>query len=138
MNVKPISDITKRWGSITATRASDYKAGVERSTSWEENTAAADENRKAGLAEADARDAFGKGVRKAGNQGWKAGAAGKGAQRFGPGVQAGVNAYQQGFAPYADTLSGLTLSPRGPKGSPSNYARVQQVGEALRAKKVQG
>lgn len=138
MNIKPIGDITKKWASVTATRGADYKAGVERSNSWEENTAAADENRKAGLAEADARDAFSKGVRKSGNAGWKAGAAGKGAQRFGPGVQAGVNAYQQGFQPYADTIASVTLTPRGPKGSPSNYQRVQQIGDALRAKKVQG
>ena len=138
MNIKPIGDITKRWGSITATRGADYAAGIRRSNSWEASTIAADENRKAGLAEADARDAFKKGVSKTGQAGWQNAASGKGAQRFGPGVAASIDKYQAGFAPYADTIASTTLPPRGPKGSPVNYDRVKAVGDALRARKVQG
>lgn len=138
-NIKPIARISKKWGTVTPQRAGEYKTGVmETQKDWSALTAGADEARRQGLAEADQRDAFVKGVSGVGTQGWKDAAVKKGSQRFGQGVQASVGKYERGFAPYHDVISGTELPPRGPKGSPQNYERVRAIGEAMRARKVQG
>ena len=38
--------------------------------------------------------------------------------------------------PEDETLAGLSLSGRKPKGDPANYRRVEEVGKALNAKRM--
>ena len=139
MDIKPVDRIASKWAEVTPGRASEYQSGVQSPRrSWAQATSDAAENYEAGVQEAISRGAFQKGVDSAGDQAWRDGAINKGVSRWPQGVRLGKNAYQQGFAPYHSTLSGLTLSPRGAKGDPRNYARVQEVGEALHATKVGG
>ena len=122
---------------MTPGRAPQYKAGVESPRrSWSESAAAADEARKAGLAAADARNAFSEGVRAAGDEKWKRRASVLGSQRYGAGVQAAEPEYRSGFSKYHSVIAGTTLGPRGPRGAPGNYDRSRQMGEALHAAKV--
>jgi len=134
---KSIQTSSDKWVRRAGQSAQDYKQGVlNPRTSWQEATENAAEAQAAGVQEAIADGRFAKGVAAAGNTKWQAKAASKGADRFGPGVQAGKSDYERGFAPYQAVLSSLTLPPRGAKGDPRNLERVRAVAEALREAKT--
>lgn len=131
-DIKPITTISNKWGKNASAAGGAYKDGVSNPRrSWSQSAAAADDSRKAGLAAADARDAYRTGVTNAGDAKWKNNATKLGAARYPQGVQNAQPDFAQGFAPYHAVISGLTLTPRGPKGSPENLERVRQVATAL-------
>lgn len=115
----------------------DYARGVAGSgQAWAQNTAAAADTYNAGVQEAISRGAFQKGVQAAGPSRYEERASGVGAQRYPQGVASSGDRYSGAVQPYLQTLASLTLSPRRPKGDPANYQRSQQVGEALRRRKI--
>ncbi len=139
--IKPIGAITEKWGSNSASAEArnSYTSGVQNPRrSWQQAAAAADDARKAGLQEADARNAFVVGVNAAGDTKWKNNATTLGPSRFSTGVQNAKPSYQSGFAKYHSVISGVTLPPRGPKGSPENLNRVSAIANALHSAKVTG
>ncbi len=139
MNIKSIAEIRKKWTEVTPSRSPQYQAGVQSpSKDWAGNTKAAVASYEQGVSAAIANKTFEKGVISAGTEKWQSGAVQKGVVRYGPGVQAGGGAYESGFGPYVDVIARTTLPPRGMRGDPRNYARVQAVGDALHAKKVSG
>lgn len=122
----------QKWANRSAAASGEYAAGVSSPRRpWAEATIAAADVHAQAMTEAIAEGRFAKGVQKATNSAWSSGVSNKGRTRYSQGVAVSQNAYQSGFAPYAAALGGLTLEPRGPKGT--NYGRVQAVGEALRA-----
>lgn len=126
-----------KWATRAAAASGDYASGAASPRrSWSQAASAAEENYKAGIAEASARGAYGKGISAAGDAKWQRGIAEKGRTRYQQGVAVSQDNYVRGFQPYADTLRSITLTPRGPKGT--NYGRTQQVGDAMRARKMQG
>ena len=135
--IRSVSAIGEKWSRVTPARATDYKAGVSApKKNWQEQTLAAKDAQAAGIQEALSEDRFSKGVSKAGNAKWQRKAAGVGAARFGPGVQAARPDYEAGFGPYASVIAGVTLPPRGAKGDPRNYERVKAIGDALHSAKT--
>lgn len=137
MDIKSVESIASKWTEVTPGRAGEYQKGVSSPRrSWSQATSEAVANYEAGVQESISRGAFKKGVDAAGDSKWRSGAIEKGVSRWPQGVRLGKSAYQSGFAPYHSTISGLTLSPRGPKGDPRNYDRVREVGEALHETKV--
>ncbi len=138
-DIKPLGNIASKWSKNASAAGGAYKDGVTSPRrSWAASAAAADDSRKAGLAAADARDAFRTGVNAAGDAKWKNNATKLGAARYPQGVQNAQPDYSSGFAPYHSVISGVTLSPRGPKGSPENLDRVRQITEALHSAKQGG
>lgn len=138
-NIKPLQTIRSKWkANASSSQAGDsYRQGVTNPRrSWEEATAAADEARRAGLEAAEQRDAFRRGVQDAGNAKWSRRATTLGPARFRQGIQESESDFESGFMPYHETLSSLTLPPRGPKGSPENLERVRAVTEALHRRKI--
>lgn len=135
--IKPMSQIVEKWGRNAAQAGDSYREGIQNPRRpWAAATTAADEARKEGLAAADARDAFRKGVEEAGDTKWKDRASKLGPARFRQGVQVAKPDYQKGFGRYHSVIQGVTLPPRGPKGSPENIDRVRAIAEALHAEKV--
>ena len=128
-----------KWSSRAQAAAGDYKTGVTSTTKdWSALTAAAEQTYKDGVAQAVARDAFGKGVRKAGTDKWKSAASNIGSSRYSQGVAAAQDAYNSGFGPYAAKLGSLTYPARGPRGSPQNLQRVATVATTLHQLKTGG
>lgn len=138
-DIKSLTKIADKWSSNSSAseaRAS-YADGVANPRrSWAASAAAADQARKDGLADADARNAFVNGVNDAGDAKWKNRATTLGPSRFSTGVQAAKPDYSAGFAPYHSVIANTTLPPRGPKGSPENFERVRVIGDALHAAKI--
>lgn len=139
MEIKSLDRITTKWGANSALAGDSYRDGVQSPRrSWAASAAAADEARKAGLAEADARNAFVIGVNAAGDSKWKNNAVVLGPARFRQGVQNAKPSFSSGFTKYHGVISGTTLPPRGPKGSPENIERVRVVADALHSARVSG
>lgn len=139
IKMKSASEIAQKFARVTPGRSADYQSGIADTSADEyaSATIAAEEAYEQGVTQAMAEDRFGKGVSR-GKDKWKRKSEGIGTQRYPTGVSAAAQDYEEGFAPYADVISGLTLPPRGPKGDPKNIERVRAVAEALRKKKVSG
>lgn len=137
--IRALDAIARKWATVTPQRSADYEAGVkEPKVSWSAMTLAANDAWKAGITDAVSRNAFHKGVSKAGNAAWQEGAVLKGVLRWGPGVQIAEPKYSAGFAPYHAAISRLTLPPRFARRDPRNMARVTAVVEALKKVKEAG
>lgn len=135
--VKDISTVASKWSQRAQAAGADYTSGVKNPRNdWAGNTAASKDAWSQGVQQAVASGRFEKGVTKAGTSKWQTGAVNKGAARYPQGVAAGAGNYQNGFGPFLQAIGSITLPPRGPKGSPNNYQRVQAIGAALHQLKV--
>lgn len=139
VKIKSAADIARKWADVTPQRSRQWEEEIRATADqdWQAPTVAAAPVWEQGVQEAAARGMFARGVEAAAGK-WKRKALAVGPARFGPGVRAAETDHQQGFAPYRETIAGLTLSPRGPRGSMANYERVREVGEALHEKRVSG
>jgi hypothetical protein len=137
LRVRDAGASAKKFADRAAAATPDYKAGIAGAgNAWQANTTASTDNYNAGVQGAISRNAFAKGVTKAGGGYWESRASTLGANRFADGVRAGQSNYSDGVAPYLDTLSKLNLPARGPKGDPRNLQRAADVATALRLAKT--
>lgn len=137
--IKPLSRIASKWQKNSSTAGDSYREGVENPRrSWAASASASDQARRDGLAAADARDAFVKGVNEAGDAKWKKNATTLGPARFRQGVQNAEPEFSKGFNKFHGVIAGVTLPPRGPKGSPENIERVRVIADALHSAKATG
>lgn len=137
--IKSVAAIRDKYARVTPQRTEDYRLGVGTPrVDWAMATKGAESAYQEGVTSAIARKAFGKGVEKAGTAKWQGRATTVGVDRWGPGVVAGVDAYERGFSPFREVIEKTSLPPRYPSGDPRNYARVQAIGEALRKAKLGG
>lgn len=139
LKIKSAAAIAKKWAEVTPARSRQWEDEIK-ATSTDEYSApaiAAAPIWEQGVMEAAARGAYAKGVEEKAEK-WKRKALAVGAGRYGPGVRAAESDQASGFAPYRETIAGLSLTPRGPRGAPGNYDRVRQVGEALHSKRIGG
>jgi len=135
--IRAIAEIASKWVEVTTGRANDYRKGIESpKKDWATETKAAEAAYEAGISDAIARKAFGKGVAKAGTEKWRAKALEVGVGRWPAGVRIAEDNYAKGFGPYRDVIERTTLPPRGPKGSPENIERVRVMAMALHEAKI--
>lgn len=137
IQVKSAADAAKKWTDVTPGRASYYQAGAENAgNTWASNTAAAAASYKAAVSSANVGQLFAGGVKKAGADKYNRKVKDVGVARFSQGVQAAAPDYQTGVDPYLQTISGITLQARAPRGSAANLQRVTQIASALNAKRL--
>lgn len=137
-NIKSMSAIAEKWGTVTPGRANYYEEGVRTTTrDWAGNTQAAAGAYAQGVSDAISRGAFAKGVGDAGSGKWQQQTLAKKA-RWADGVRLGKANYQSGFAPFHAVISGVALPPRGPRGDPGNWERARAIGDALSAARKAG
>lgn len=137
IKIKTSAEIARKWAEVTPARARVWEAEVKATpdSDWADPSVASAPNWEAGVIEAAARDGYATGI-EASRTKWKRKALAVGPARYGPGVRAAEPDQAAGFAPYRETIAGLTLTPRGPRGSLGNYERVREVGEALHRRRV--
>lgn len=104
--------------------------------SWNDNTIASNDSFKQGVQDAIARDAFAKGVAKAGAAKYTGQINAVAGPRFSDGMSKAGPAWQKGFAPIAAAVSGKDIGPRGPRGSVQNKQRAANMSDAFRAAKL--
>lgn len=138
MKVKDLGTSAAKFGTNAAAGSNNYKAGVQANSDWASKTAGAEDTWGQGVQAAISSKRFSSGVNKAGQSKWQSNTVNKGQARFQQAVasDAAKQAWQAGFQPYATVLGGITVPPKGVKGSPNNYAIVQAIGDALHKAKV--
>lgn len=137
IQVKSAADAAKKWTDVTPGRQAYYQAGVQTAgQTWVNNTSAAAGAYDAAVKSATIKQMFAGGVKKAGADKYQTKSVTLGAPRFAQGVQAAGPDYQQGVDPYLQTIAGLTLQARAPRGSAANLQRVAQIATALNAKRL--
>jgi len=130
--IRSMSEIAKKWATVTPMRSGDYEAGVRNPRrDWAQATAAAEDAWKTGVTNAAAKGFFSKGVNFAGTPKWAKGAVDKGVARWGPGVSVAEPDYSRGFAPFRDAIERTTLPPRFATRDPRNLARVKAIVDAM-------
>lgn len=114
-----------------------YTAGVQNAgPKWLAKTKEAAPTWAQGVADAAANGRFASGVNQNASTKFQTRAATVGPQRFTTGVAAAGDAWAQNTQPYLNVIAGLNLPARGVKGAPQNYQRIQVIGDALRARKL--
>lgn len=130
---KGTSATVDKWQRRSSVAQPDYVAGVNNPRQpWDQAAKAGAANYRTAVTQAATEGRFEKGIARVGNDKWTKGATQKGPARFVEGVQLGGGNFQERINTVLTTIEGVTLPPRGPKGSPSNYGRVTPIGEALR------
>lgn len=130
---KPLGQTVDKWQRRASVAQPEYSSGVQNPRrAWEEAATAGDANYRAGVTAAASAGRFAAGVRAAGNDKWQRNALRKGPSRFVEGVQLAGPEFQDRIGQVLQTIQGVTLPARGPKGSPQNYQRIAPIGEALR------
>jgi hypothetical protein len=139
IRIKPIGDIGSKFIRVTPARVDDYVAGVQDpGVAWAPAAAAAAGTYAEGVQQAIADNRFQKGVAAAGDESWRERVTTLGKDRFGPGVRASQQRYQEGFSAYRDAIERTTLPPRGIRGSAANQERsavMQRVLHELRLRR---
>lgn len=139
VTVKDASAAATKFVTRAQAAGPDYTAGVSNAGGkWATSTKAAADTYAAGVQQAIATNRFANGVNQTSQNKFQTRASTVGAQRYPQGVAGSKDAWQTNVTPFLNTIAALNLPARQPKGSPANYQRVQAVGDALRAKKLQG
>lgn len=139
IQTKDIGAVATKWSQRAQAAGADYTAGVKAPRrDWATETSAAATAYEQGVTQAVGQQRFQKGVQAAGTGKWQNNAVNKGSTRYPQGVSVASPTYQTNFGPYLDTIKGVTLPPRSPRGSPNNIQRVQAIADALHRKKVGG
>ena len=137
IKVKDAASSAQKFVTRAQSAAGDYSKGVQGAgADWQQKTAGAAEAYAGGVQAAIANGRFAKGVQQAGGAKYEKNASTKGAQRYPQGVAAAGPDWQAATGKFLDTIAGLSLPPRRPKGDPANYQRSQMVGDALRKAKM--
>ena len=137
IRIKDTGSLAKKFVQRAGAAQGEYKSGVEQSgPDWESNTKAGADNYATGVQQAIGDKRFEKGVAAAGAAKYVTRASSLGAQRYPTGVGAAEGDWARGTQPYLDTLKGMELPPRRPKGDPGNQARANAVAQRLRAVKI--
>lgn len=134
---KTAAEVAQKWANRAQGASGDYSDGV-RTTDKDQaaRAIAAKANYQQALQESFGRDAYAKGLQKAGSQKWREKSVSLGGQRYGGGVADAVDDYTQGSARFDGARRAADTLPRGVKGSPQNLQRVSAVVTALRKVKT--
>lgn len=136
--IKPMSKISKKWNSRVGVSSPEYIDGIKNpSADWEAEATSeqAEENYKAGINAAIARGARPAGIKKAGTKKWQDSAVKK-SGRWSEGVTGAIDAYEEGFDPYAKEIERTDYGAKYPPGDPRNLQRVKVGNDALHALKL--
>lgn len=134
--IRSVDSIANKWAEVTPMRSADYAAGIASPRrSWMAATKAAEKSYEDGVQKAITRNAFSKGVAKAGDEKWSRKASVNGVRNWGPGVAEAKGDYAAGFSPYQAAISACVLPPRYARRDPRNLARVKAIVDCLIAKK---
>lgn len=138
IEVPSAAAVAEKYVRVTSGRAQDYTAGIQRVDAgrFEAAAGAAADTYAQGVQQAIAEGRFASGITGSGQR-WRRKAEQLGSQRFPTGVSAARDDMQAGITPYLQTLQGLQLEPRRPRGDPANLGRVSAIAQALNQRRRQ-
>lgn len=135
--VPSAADIATKWVEVTPARASYYEAETPKAADlWETNAKAAKGTYKTSVADPKIGDRFAGGIARVGAEKFKRKVVDVGVGRYGPGITAAEGDMSAGIAPYRDTLDGLEVPDRKPRGDLANLKIVETIFKTLHAKRL--
>lgn len=138
ITIQDVGTLSAKYVARAQAAVPDYKAGVASPRrSQSQSAIAAAGTWSQAVQQAATNGSYQKGLQASGDAKWQANSTNKGGVRYGPGVAAAQQSWASGVQPYLQTLSNLTLPPRGVRGSPQNIQRVSAVDDALSKLKAQ-
>ena len=108
-----------------------YKAGVERTTNWQEKAAAAEPLYAAKVQEAIADGRRQKGINATSNEEWKRRAAEKGSARIASGMTASLPKFKAKMGEVLSTIEGVSIAERTADPMANIDGRVKPIAKAL-------
>jgi hypothetical protein len=141
MSIKTLKDAgayADKFANRAGAAVNDYVTGVNGSTGQAAAAAAAADKWQQGVSAASAKTRFVNNVTAAGDAMWKAGVTSKGQTRYAPGVTAGKQKWANNVQKFFAALKGLSLPPRGLRGSAQNAQISATVQAALHNAKTGG
>ena len=137
LKVKAVSVAASKWDTNAARAADAFASEAEAAASlWEAETKAAKYNYYKAITASGVADRFLGGVTRAGAAKFARKIREVAKDRFPGGIHSGLPDYTERVTPFLETIAGLTLKKRLPRGDPANYDRVDEVGKALNAKRL--
>lgn len=130
--VRDVAYLSEKWVRKAGAAQPDYQFGVTNPrVDWQQATLAARDAWQSGIQQAIQERRWENAVRQTSTQQWQQAAVEKGAQRYAQGVQLARDKWAQAWEPYRQTIEGVQLPPRGPRGDPNNIQRVARIAQAL-------
>ncbi len=137
IETKSLAETQRKWAEVTPARQAEYASATPGSAQkWEQNTLAATANFGAAIRSANIEARQAAGVRRVGAAKFARKVRDVGSARFGQGVAAGAQDFGAAVGPYLQTIQGVDLPARRPRGDPGNYQRVNAVRNALHARRL--
>lgn len=132
-----VQEAVRRLQDAGITRGDRYQMGTAgKGAAWEGSKARAKVNFAPAMQEALSKDAYGKGLDKAGASSYDSGVRNKGVANWGVGMQAGGEKYLKNIQPFV-TLWGEALpTTAGPRRSAQNLKRMTENVQRFIAKKA--
>jgi hypothetical protein len=135
--VPDIGRVAAKYQQNAGQAGPSYAEGVQNPRNdWKASTIAAAENYKVAVTKAAADGRFAKGVGRVSTESQIQASVQKGGPRYSQGVALGGPAYSEGMAPVLQIIENTQLTPKKPKGDPSNIQRVGQLAAAQHAGKL--
>ena len=133
VKIKSASEIDKKYKDAISRVPANYKAGVMRTSDWQEKASSneAEDLWKAKIAEAAAANRRQKAVAAVSNADWQSKAANIGATRIGAGMTAGADKRTRNFEPFRSAIEGVSLAPRVADPMANIDNRVKPIAQAL-------
>lgn len=137
IKIASAAEIAAKYKEVTPGRQRYYEQNAPAAgQDWESAAIGATSTFLAGIQASGIEKRYAGGIRKVGAEKYSRKVKEVGAARYGPGVQAGAQDYQNNISDYVQTIAGLSLPKKGPRGDPSNIERVRVVANALAAKRL--
>jgi len=137
IKLRPLEKIMEKWSTRAAAAVTDYVEGIASpKVPWSQGALAAKDAWRQGVTDAAGRDAYAKGVTKAGDAKWLRKAQEFGPARYPDGVAKTKEDYRTGFSPFYDALAKVELPPRRARGDPTNIERVKTIVATMRKVKT--
>jgi len=137
LKVKPVSTAAEKWDNNAAHAADSYAVEAQAASGvWEANALAGKENYQKAITAPGIADRQNGGIRRAGAAKYARKIVDVAKDRFSGGIHAAKADYIERVTPFLDTIAGLSLSKRAPRGDIANYKRVEEVGKALSTKRL--
>ncbi len=138
LKVKDPTTVANKWSTRAQGAVNDYAAGAASPKAPQAASAiAAVDLWQQAVTAPSAKASFVSGLNRAGDQGWLNGVNTKGKQRYAGGITAGMSKFQTNITPFLQAIAGVTLPPKGLRGSAQNIQRVAAIAATLHSLKLQ-
>jgi hypothetical protein len=127
----------QKWATRAGSASTDYAEGAAGAgQKWQTQSAGAAATFKQAVSSGNIEARYSAGIQRSGAAKYTRKVTSVGASRYSGGVSDGRQDYETAIGPVLQTIAGVTLPVRKPRGDPANIARVSAITSALAARRL--